>query len=172
MARRSASRWPMSTCAPRCSPFARRSSTRLATCPLPRNSHGRCSERRPTKGGGRSASRRGTVLRQPRRHAAGGPNRQQRLRSTAAGGRRGPRERSALSTAPARSAPLVRREPSDRLAPPGEGRATPVAAIVHLLGHASVAATQVYLGMTPELLRAAALRFERYAASGNGGDHG
>lgn len=31
------------------------------------------------------------------------------------------------------------------------------------LGHVSVAATQVYLTMTPELLRAACLRFERYA---------
>ena len=40
------------------------------------------------------------------------------------------------------------------------------------LGHTSVAATQVYLDMTPELLRAAALRFERYAARGNGGSHG
>ena len=40
------------------------------------------------------------------------------------------------------------------------------------LGHTSVAATQVCLDMTPELLRAAALRFERYAAGGKGGDHG
>ncbi len=31
------------------------------------------------------------------------------------------------------------------------------------LGHVSVAATQVYLTMTPELLHAASLRFERYA---------
>ncbi len=31
------------------------------------------------------------------------------------------------------------------------------------LGHVSVAATQVYLTMTPELLRAACFRFERYA---------
>ena len=40
------------------------------------------------------------------------------------------------------------------------------------LGHVSVAATQVYLSMTPELLEEAALRFERYTESGNGGDHG
>ena len=40
------------------------------------------------------------------------------------------------------------------------------------LGHARVAATQGYLDMTPELLRAAALRFERYTARGNGGSHG
>ena len=40
------------------------------------------------------------------------------------------------------------------------------------LGHARVAATQVYLELTPELLRAAALRFERYTARGNGGSHG
>ena len=39
------------------------------------------------------------------------------------------------------------------------------------LGHSSVAATQVYLDLTPELLRAAASRFQRYAASGNGGRH-
>ena len=39
------------------------------------------------------------------------------------------------------------------------------------LGHASVAATQVYLELTPALLEAAALRFERYAAGGNGGGH-
>ncbi len=32
------------------------------------------------------------------------------------------------------------------------------------LGHVHVAATQVYLTMTPELLRAACLRFERYAS--------
>jgi integrase/recombinase XerD len=31
------------------------------------------------------------------------------------------------------------------------------------LGHVSIAATQVYLKMTPELLRAASARFERYA---------
>lgn len=31
------------------------------------------------------------------------------------------------------------------------------------LGHVSIAATQVYLTMTPELLRAASMRFERYA---------
>ena len=40
------------------------------------------------------------------------------------------------------------------------------------LGHARVAATQGYLDMTPELLRAAALRFERYTARGNEGSHG
>ena len=40
------------------------------------------------------------------------------------------------------------------------------------LGHVSVAATQVYLSMTPELLQEAALRFERYTESGNGGGHG
>ena len=38
------------------------------------------------------------------------------------------------------------------------------------LGHASVAATQVYLRMTPALLREASLRFECYALAGNGGD--
>jgi site-specific recombinase XerD len=32
------------------------------------------------------------------------------------------------------------------------------------LGHVTIAATQVYLTMTPELLREASLRFERYAA--------
>ena len=31
------------------------------------------------------------------------------------------------------------------------------------LGHVSLAATQVYLTMTPELLRAASVRFEQYA---------
>jgi len=31
------------------------------------------------------------------------------------------------------------------------------------LGHVNIAATQVYLTMTPELLRAASLRFEQYA---------
>ena len=40
------------------------------------------------------------------------------------------------------------------------------------LGHVSVAATQVYLSMTPELLEEAARRFERYTESANGGDHG
>lgn len=39
------------------------------------------------------------------------------------------------------------------------------------LGHASVAGTQVYLSMTPELLREAAWRFERYAATEKGGRH-
>ena len=39
------------------------------------------------------------------------------------------------------------------------------------LGHASVAATQVYLRMTPELLREACVRFERYAAGDEGGRH-
>ena len=34
------------------------------------------------------------------------------------------------------------------------------------LGHVNIAATQVYLTMTPELLRAASLRFERYAFQG------
>ena len=38
------------------------------------------------------------------------------------------------------------------------------------LGHASVAATQVYLRMTPALLREASLRFERYALAWKGGD--
>jgi site-specific recombinase XerD len=38
------------------------------------------------------------------------------------------------------------------------------------LGHASVASTQVYLTMTPELLRAASLRFQRYAGSWGGRD--
>ena len=37
------------------------------------------------------------------------------------------------------------------------------------LGHVSIAATQVYLTMTPELLREACLRFERYADQE--GDH-
>ena len=32
------------------------------------------------------------------------------------------------------------------------------------LGHVNVAATQVYLTMTPELLRVACVRFERYAS--------
>ena len=31
------------------------------------------------------------------------------------------------------------------------------------LGHVSIAATQVYLTMTPELLHAASVRFEQYA---------
>ena len=31
------------------------------------------------------------------------------------------------------------------------------------LGHVSIAGTQVYLTMTPELLHAASVRFERYA---------
>lgn len=39
------------------------------------------------------------------------------------------------------------------------------------LGHASVAGTQPYLHMTPELLRAAAQRFESYVAGGSGGRH-
>src|SRR5258708_683183 len=37
------------------------------------------------------------------------------------------------------------------------------------LGHVDIAATQHYLTMTPELLRQASLRFERYARGGN--DH-
>ncbi len=39
------------------------------------------------------------------------------------------------------------------------------------LGHASVAGTQVYLSMTPELLCEAARRFEHYAATAKGGRH-
>lgn len=39
------------------------------------------------------------------------------------------------------------------------------------LGHVSVASTQTYLTMTPELLREAALRFERYVACSAGGGH-
>ena len=39
------------------------------------------------------------------------------------------------------------------------------------LGHVNLAGTQVYLSMTPELLREAALRFERYAETGTGGPH-
>ena len=39
------------------------------------------------------------------------------------------------------------------------------------LGHESVAGTQVYLTLTPELLREASLRFERYAETGTGGRH-
>lgn len=35
------------------------------------------------------------------------------------------------------------------------------------LGHVSIAATQIYLTMTPELLRAACLRFEAYADLGD-----
>ena len=37
------------------------------------------------------------------------------------------------------------------------------------LGHASVAGTQAYLTMTPELLGEAALRFERYVQTETGG---
>ena len=37
----------LSICAPRCSPFARPNSTRLATCPSPRSSHGRCRNTPP-----------------------------------------------------------------------------------------------------------------------------
>ncbi|MDE0263302.1 MAG: tyrosine-type recombinase/integrase [Bryobacterales bacterium] len=39
------------------------------------------------------------------------------------------------------------------------------------LGHASVAGTQPYLRVIPELLRAAALRFESYLATGDGGSY-
>ena len=39
------------------------------------------------------------------------------------------------------------------------------------LGHTSVASTQPYLSMTPELLHEAALRFEHYVQAGAGGDH-
>ncbi len=39
------------------------------------------------------------------------------------------------------------------------------------LGHAHLRGTQAYLSMTPELLHEAALRFERYVESGNGGGH-
>ena len=39
------------------------------------------------------------------------------------------------------------------------------------LGHASVAGTQVYLSMTPELLHEAALRFEHYTQGEAGGGH-
>lgn len=39
------------------------------------------------------------------------------------------------------------------------------------LGHASVAGTQAYLSMTPELLHEAALRFEHYVQAGAGGGH-
>ncbi len=38
------------------------------------------------------------------------------------------------------------------------------------MGHASLASTQVYLTMTPELLRAASQRFEAYAVSPGGSD--
>ena len=38
------------------------------------------------------------------------------------------------------------------------------------LGHSSIAATQVYLRMTPALLEEASLRFERYARAANGDD--
>ena len=37
------------------------------------------------------------------------------------------------------------------------------------LGHTSIAATQTYLSMTPDLLREAAVRFERYAHREEGG---
>ena len=37
------------------------------------------------------------------------------------------------------------------------------------LGHVNISGTQQYLTMTPELLREACLRFERYALGGN--DH-
>ena len=40
------------------------------------------------------------------------------------------------------------------------------------LGHVSIASTQAYLTMTPDLLEEAALRFERYAATGRGGGRG
>ena len=36
------------------------------------------------------------------------------------------------------------------------------------LGHVNIAGTAVYLSMTPELLRAASLRFERYAETATG----
>ena len=36
------------------------------------------------------------------------------------------------------------------------------------MGHTHLAATQVYLTMTPELLREASVRFERYATDGGG----
>lgn len=39
------------------------------------------------------------------------------------------------------------------------------------LGHAHLRGTQAYLSMTPELLHEAALRFERYAGSEDGGGH-
>ena len=39
------------------------------------------------------------------------------------------------------------------------------------LGHASIASTQVYLQMTPELLREASRRYQRYADTGTGADH-
>jgi hypothetical protein len=39
------------------------------------------------------------------------------------------------------------------------------------LGHASVAGTQPYLRMIPELLRAGAQRFEAYLATEDGGRH-
>jgi site-specific recombinase XerD len=39
------------------------------------------------------------------------------------------------------------------------------------LGHVNLAGTQVYLTMTPELLRQAALRFQHYAETGIGGRH-
>ena len=39
------------------------------------------------------------------------------------------------------------------------------------LGHTSIAATQTYLSMTPDLLGEAAVRFKRYAESKEGG-HG
>jgi hypothetical protein len=35
------------------------------------------------------------------------------------------------------------------------------------LGHVHLAATQVYLSMTPELLREASIRFDRYVAAEN-----
>ena len=38
------------------------------------------------------------------------------------------------------------------------------------MGHTHLAATQVYLTMTPELLREASVRFERYAVGGGGNE--
>jgi integrase len=38
------------------------------------------------------------------------------------------------------------------------------------MGHTHLAATQVYLTMTPELLHEASVRFERYATSGGGNE--
>ena len=50
------------------------------------------------------------------------------------------------------------------------GCRTPLPALSEALGHAHLDGTQVYLSMTPELLHAASVRFERYVDD-DGADH-
>ena len=71
-----------------------------------------------------------------------------------------------LAATPARSASRLRRAPADRLVSNGRRSAACLPLLATYLGHINLSGTQAYLTMTPELLAAAAQRFERYADIG------